>query len=185
MIYDKFDYPVQSAKFDVNTWKLTFASNSLATLAVVENCKLTLPTNFTTSLYHFHLLYTSTPIRRLVLPCFIRCPAYYVAAAFVVGPILINNRHTMGEFDETRARINLTLRKSGGVTFRVHGLLKTSTVCSCQGVIIAGNPLIRQVVGCRESRSRRGKISSVRFKMGSVQVPCFSFEIKIRDDLSR
>lgn len=163
MIYNKFDYPVQSAKFDVNARKLTFASNSLTTLAVVENCKLTLPTNFTTSLYHFHLLYSSTPIRRLVLPYFIRCPAYYVAAAFVIGPILINNRHIMGKFDETRARINLTLRKSGGVTFRVHGLLKTSTV------FLSGRNNSRQSVNPSGSWLSRVSFETRQNFFGSVQ----------------
>lgn len=153
---------------------------------MVENCKLTLSTNFTTSLYHFHLLYTSTPIRRLVLPCFIRCPAYYVAAAFVIEPILINNRHIISEFHETRARINLTLRKSGGATFRVHGLLKTSTV------FLSGHNNSRQSVNPSVSwlsrvsfQTRQNFFGSVRVHAVSANVPCFLFKIKIRDDLSR
>lgn len=153
---------------------------------MVENCKLTLSTNFMTSLYHFHLLYTSTPIRRLVLPCFIRCPAYYVAAAFVIEPILINNHHIISEFHETRARINLTLRKSGGVTFRVHGLLKTSTV------FLSGHNNSRQSVDPSVSwlsrvsfQTRQNFFGSVRVHAVSANVPCFLFKIKIRDDLSR
>lgn len=92
--------------------------------------------------------------------------SHILCAAFIIGPILINNRYIIGgeptvvhEIRRTRGDKSDPTAKEQCVYLRSR--CTTSCLrhrrCSCQRIIIAGNPLIRQVAGCRESRSRRGK----------------------------